>query len=112
MVDRGEDARGERCVTVTRTELGLSGRDLKLNNLDVFRRLLADAFDTPQPRCRGIIHLWSLDAPQEVTPVALAVAQELGLVSTLHLVQALAQTGWREPPRAAHSGDGKPRSGI
>ena len=93
------EARGERCVTVTRAELGLPGRDLNHDNLDVFRRFLTDMFNTPQTRCRGIIHLWSLDAPQEVTPAALAAAQELGSVSTLHLVQALAQTGWRDAPR-------------
>jgi myxalamid-type polyketide synthase MxaE and MxaD len=43
--------------------------------------------------------MWSLDAPLQVTPVALAAAQALGSTSALSLVQALAQTGWRDAPR-------------
>jgi acyl carrier protein len=88
-------ARDEACVSVTRAELDQAGP----GGVEAFRRLLADSFDTSQRRCRGIIHLWSLDAPLELTPEALAAAQSLGAVSTLQLVQALAQTGWRDAPR-------------
>jgi acyl transferase domain-containing protein/acyl carrier protein len=99
MLARRMEARGEHCVTVTRAELGLAGRAHNRSDFEAFQRLLADSFNTPQPRCRGILHLWSLDAPPEATPSALAAAQELGCVSALGLVQALAQTGWRDAPR-------------
>jgi acyl transferase domain-containing protein len=62
-------------------------------------RLLHETFgDTPP---RGVIHLWSLDAaPTEVMTLdSLDAGQELGCGSVLHLVQALAQTNWRQPPR-------------
>ncbi|MFP4441291.1 MAG: acyltransferase domain-containing protein, partial [Chloroflexaceae bacterium] len=66
-----------------------------------FHRLLNEAFSADQEPCRGIIHLWSLDAPplaqlNRTTPTA---AIRWGSSSVLHLMQALAQAGWREAPR-------------
>ncbi|KFE58867.1 type I polyketide synthase [Hyalangium minutum] len=47
---------------------------------------------------RGIVHLWSLDAPStpELTDETLAHAQQLSCGSTLHLIQALARSGTEE----------------
>ncbi|HEY3999339.1 MAG TPA: SDR family NAD(P)-dependent oxidoreductase, partial [Candidatus Xenobia bacterium] len=43
--------------------------------------------------CRGVVHLWSLDE------MPLEPAQVVGCGSTLHLVQGLSRTGWRDMPR-------------
>ena len=52
-----------------------------------FRRLRSEAFPG---ECRGIVHLWSLDAPlpEDVTTRSLETAMDLGCISALHLVQA------------------------
>ncbi len=54
-----------------------------------FERLFADAFQAETSPLRGIIHLWSLDAPDapELTAEALSEAQVLGCGSVLHLLQ-------------------------
>jgi myxalamid-type polyketide synthase MxaE and MxaD len=96
---RQTEARGESCVALAHAELNRLSRDLNLSPGDALRRLLAESFGASQPRCRGIVHLWSLDAPAELTSDALAAAHDLGSVSALHLVQALAQIGWRDLPR-------------
>ena len=92
-------AHGQPAIIKTRADLGLPAHAGGVSSPVVFRRVLADVFDAPKQRCRGIVHLWSLDAPPELSPHALAAAQELGSVSVLHLVQALTQTGWRDAPR-------------
>lgn len=45
---------------------------------------------TGQGPCRGIVHLWNLDAPapEGLTTPALADSQEVGVLSVVHLVQA------------------------
>ena len=50
---------------------------------------------------RGIVHLWSLDAPALETGggSALETAQRLGSLSALHVVQALEKTNRPDPPR-------------
>ncbi|HEY3997346.1 MAG TPA: beta-ketoacyl reductase, partial [Candidatus Xenobia bacterium] len=45
--------------------------------------------------CRGVLHLWSLDAADEVFDEALL----MGCGSALHLVQALGRAGWRDLPQ-------------
>jgi hypothetical protein len=64
-------------------------------------RQFLEAIAVNQPPCRGIIHLWSLDAasPDEMTLSDLEAAQTLGCLSVLHLVQGLGQLDWRESPR-------------
>ena len=66
-----------------------------------FRTLLEDVCGDGEFPYRGIVHCWSLDAApvEELTPSALDSAEDLVCLSTLHLVQALAQTGWRDAPR-------------
>jgi epothilone polyketide synthase D len=75
------ESRGETCMSVRFTET---------TSPALFRELLRP--------CRGIIDLWSLESPagpasgDDFVPDA-------GLTSVLHLVQAVAQAGWRDAPR-------------
>jgi malonyl CoA-acyl carrier protein transacylase len=65
---------------------------------DDVRRLLDEVRKSDQAPCRGVVHLWGLDmAPMEDPSSASSREQICG--SVLHLVQALAQAGWPEPPR-------------
>jgi hypothetical protein len=68
---------------------------------EAFQQLLKDVFAPHGPRCRGIIHLWSLDAVPfaDITLDTLEAAQTLGCYSAAHLVQAVVQAGWRDAPR-------------
>jgi acyl transferase domain-containing protein/NADPH:quinone reductase-like Zn-dependent oxidoreductase/short-subunit dehydrogenase/ubiquinone/menaquinone biosynthesis C-methylase UbiE/acyl carrier protein len=52
--------------------------------------------------CRGVVHLWSLDAPpsENASVGELAAAQKLGSESIINLVQAVSkQPDWKAPPR-------------
>ena len=57
---------------------------------DDFQRLLTEAFQEETPPLAGIVHLWSLDAPDtaELTNEKLHDAQTLVCGSVLHFVQA------------------------
>jgi acyl transferase domain-containing protein/acyl carrier protein len=65
------------------------------------RRLFDSAMDPDQPVCRGIVHLWSLDASlrEDATAAAMESAQTLGCINALQVVQEMAGVQWREPPR-------------
>ncbi len=63
------------------------------------RRLLQDVFEVRALSCQGILHLWSLDVPDEVTAQTLDDAQHLGALSVLALVQAIDEAGWQQQPR-------------
>ncbi len=99
------EVQGERCVMVSPGQAFKSlerGRyHLNPARLEDFSQLLVDALGDDQPSCRGIVHLWGLDdTPAEETTLAtLEAAQALGCGSVLHLIQALAQAGWRDAPR-------------
>ena len=91
----GLEAAGESTVVVRRSD---EYRRTAENEFYVdpanpahFRQLLADAFGSDLCDCRGVMHLWSLDAapPHETTRASLGRAQVLGCDSVLHLVQAL-----------------------
>ncbi len=91
--------RGAECVIVR------SGKRYEASNAaayvvdpstpENFQRLLTEAGNA----CRGIVHLWNLDAHSEVTAENLADAESLGSISVLHLVQAMALHPWRDAPR-------------
>jgi acyl transferase domain-containing protein/acyl carrier protein len=97
------EARGDRCVMVSRGEhyeaSGPGRYRLNPARPEHFRQLLKDAFANGAPACRGVVHLWSLDATAGTTLDALAATRELGCLSALHVVQALTLTGRREKPR-------------
>jgi len=73
------------------------------------RQLLEDMLQSGGPSCRGVLHLWSLEAagPTEAptinrgatTPASLQAARDLGSGSVLLLVQELAKASFQEPPR-------------
>nr|VFJ72078.1 MAG: Acyl transferase domain-containing protein [Candidatus Kentron sp. FW] len=90
---------GQRCILVyADVDWGLRGEPQHEDNvyhLDPaepadFERLLKNAFQKEISPLKGIIHLWSLDAPDtdELTAEALSQAQILSCGSVLHLVQA------------------------
>ena len=65
-------------------------------------RLLQETLSANNPPCRGILHLWSLDAvrdTQDSTLASLEEAQILGSSNVLLLVQALAKADLPHPPR-------------
>ncbi|MGE0127974.1 MAG: type I polyketide synthase [Blastocatellales bacterium] len=53
------------------------------------------------PGCRGVIHLWSLDAspPESLTRASLESAQNLGCGAVLRIVQELSKCEWTNSPR-------------
>jgi len=65
-----------------------------------FEALLREAFANGHPACRGVAHLWSLDAPSSaaLTTASLARAQDPGVHGLLHAAQALVGAGWEEAP--------------
>jgi myxalamid-type polyketide synthase MxaC len=71
------ERQGERCTLIERADQ---------TSLQWFRQVLRP--------CRGIVHLWGLD-----TPPAYVSSDDPACFSVLHLVQALAQAGWRDAPR-------------
>lgn len=70
---------------------------VRLDAPEDFRLLLEEVQGTGVP-CRGVLHLWSLDAPLslETTPSDLDGVHDRGVVSALHLVQALSEGTWSE----------------
>jgi acyl transferase domain-containing protein/acyl carrier protein len=98
------EARGDACVTVSRGKdydaAGDGRYRLDPARLDHFRQLLRDALGNGA-HCRGVVHLWSLDAPREAdtTLASLETARDEACLSVLHTVQALALTGRRDKPR-------------
>lgn len=99
------EAHGQTCIAVSPGEtykIAEPGHyQLNPARPEEFRQLLGDAFASGRPPCRGVVHLWSLEAapPEQSTLASLESAQTFGCGSVLHLVQALAQAGWRDAPR-------------
>ncbi|MCB0171114.1 MAG: type I polyketide synthase [Anaerolineae bacterium] len=72
---------------------------------DQFHHLMAEVLSSIQTSAtqsiQGIVHLWSLDngGSESITSTSLEMAQQLGSLSVLHLIQALAQTELSGSPR-------------
>ncbi len=95
----------QKCVLVTpgqafgRSEDG-DGRNklgtytIRATHLEDYLNLLNEALAVDNLPCRGILHLWSLDAlpTGEITPHFLEAAQDISTFSVMYLLQALAQT--------------------
>jgi acyl transferase domain-containing protein/acyl carrier protein len=97
--------RGDTCVIALPGEaykrLGPGHYELDWANPEEFQRLLKDALGADRPSCRGVVHLWSLDAvpPEETSLASLDASQGLGCCSVLYTAQALAQADWQNSPR-------------
>ncbi|HVH42842.1 MAG TPA: beta-ketoacyl synthase N-terminal-like domain-containing protein, partial [Labilithrix sp.] len=98
------EARGAQVVTVARgaTFKKQDPTHYEVDPLDPesMLRLLKGAFAKSAPK--RIVHLFSLDtrdAAETLDDVVARRAADLTCTSTLHLVQALAQMTWSEPPR-------------
>ncbi|MEI2579700.1 SDR family NAD(P)-dependent oxidoreductase [Scytonema sp. PRP1] len=65
-----------------------------------FKRVLKEVLRTNKPHLQGVVHCWSLDAvkAEELTSLDLEAASKQGCGSTLHLIQALAETEFTQPP--------------
>ena len=63
---------------------------IKPGSLEDTKHLLSILLTPNRPALHGIVHLWNLDAPraEEADAAVLEAAQEAGLLSVLHLVQA------------------------
>ncbi|MCP3097312.1 type I polyketide synthase [Myxococcus sp. K15C18031901] len=97
-------ARGERCVLVSHgeeTRLVAPGHHgVDPSAAEGFARILEAEFGAGRPACRGVVHLFSLDAPvADEGAEALTTARELGVESALHLTQALVASGFRDMPQ-------------
>lgn len=51
------------------------------------------------PSCDGIVHLWAAESDEPTSSRAITGAQDAGALSVLALVQALAKSSFRDPPR-------------
>ncbi|WP_338866154.1 type I polyketide synthase [Myxococcus stipitatus] len=98
------EARGESVVLVAHGE---SYRRVEAGRYEVdpsrpegFTQLFKSEFSPGKPACRGVVHLFSLDAPGlDAHPEALTEAHRLGVKSALHLVQAMVEASFRDVPR-------------
>ncbi|RCJ40838.1 hypothetical protein A6770_37330 [Nostoc minutum NIES-26] len=99
------EARGDICVTVLPGE---NYKILETGNYQInparpedFQQLFQDLSLLEQIPLRGVVHLWSLEAPpiEETTLDSLETAQQLGCGSVLSLVQALTRASWRNAAR-------------
>nr|QVV57687.1 polyketide synthase [Myxococcales bacterium] len=95
--------RGEACVQVTRGQR-YERVDADLYRLDPassddHRRLLEEAFGKGR-RCRGVVHMFGLDAAPwgEATAEAILTEQRSGVAAASYLVRALLRQGWRDKP--------------
>jgi myxalamid-type polyketide synthase MxaB len=94
---------GDRCILVSPSS------DYKQQSADCyqvnpsrpedFQQLLQDSSNSEESLLKGIVHCWSLERSAIAKSEELQQAQILGCGSTLHLVQALVQTGWSQLPR-------------
>ncbi|WP_437611746.1 SDR family NAD(P)-dependent oxidoreductase [Sorangium sp. So ce834] len=96
--------RGEPCVQVVAGQryarLAPGSYEIDPAHPGAFHALLRDALGKDLP-CRGVVHLWSLDATAaaDTTPESLEADLRLGSLSALLLSQALVQRGGRDTPR-------------
>ncbi len=96
--------RGEKCVMifpgVAYEILEAGHRKINPANLEDFQRLFQEIIGNNGLGCRGIVHLWSLEAASlQITPSSLESAQILGCGTVLHLVQALVNNANSVLPR-------------
>ena len=74
---------------------------IRADHPEDIRRVFESAMAAGQPECRGLVHLWSLDAsvPEDAGAAAMEAAQGLGCLSVLTVAQEMARAQWRALPR-------------
>jgi polyketide synthase 12/epothilone polyketide synthase D len=88
------EAQGHSCVLVfdgpAFGECGNGRYQLNAARSEDMLRLIETLAGPGQPPCRGIVHLWNLDAPapENLKSSALTAVQDAGLLSVVHLIQA------------------------
>jgi thioester reductase-like protein len=86
--ERGQEA------TLVFAGSGLARRDdgweIDPSRREDLKQVLSEVLAAGRPACKGIVHLWTLDAPatEGMTTTELARFQDVGLLSVLTLVQA------------------------
>lgn len=99
------NARGDRSILVTCGEAyeRIDGEHFRIcpERPDDLRRLVEAVLAPGQPKCRAVVHFWSLDSQfrAEATVSSLNAVQTLGCGSVLQLVQELARVERRHFPR-------------
>ncbi|HBB35614.1 MAG TPA: short-chain dehydrogenase [Cyanobacteria bacterium UBA9273] len=99
------ETRGDHFILVSPgtayQQLDTAHYQLNPNQPSEFQRLLREAVIPLESPCRGVVHLWSLDASsaEPTTAATLAEASVLGCRSALHLLQALVKAELPKPPR-------------
>lgn len=97
-------ARGQACVQVTAGEhyvrVAPDAYRIDPTSPEDHARLVREVLGHDNP-CRGVVHLWSLDAaaPEQTTSDTLARDIRRGSASALHLAQALLRHGFESVPR-------------
>ncbi len=100
------EAQGAICITVlpgTTYRVDAEQRQVFIDPDEPgdYLRVLQEALPA-QLECRGVVHLWSLEAApatNAMTSAELDAAQTLGCQALCSIVQAIGQTGWRSMPR-------------
>jgi acyl transferase domain-containing protein/NADP-dependent 3-hydroxy acid dehydrogenase YdfG/acyl carrier protein len=98
-------ARGDSCVVVfpgeTHAVLGDSHFQINPTRPEDYRQLVAHACDADGSPCTGILHLWAADssANEMDTLSSIEKAQDVGCLSALNLVHALADLDRTRVPR-------------
>jgi acyl transferase domain-containing protein/acyl carrier protein len=98
-------AQGDRAVVIFPGETYACANPehfrVRVGRTEDLRQLLQAALTPDQPICRGIVHLWNLDAPPtDATSAAeLEASQTLGCLSVIQLIQELVRAGASTPAR-------------
>jgi len=98
-------SRGEACVVIRRgdgyEEPAPGDFRIRAGQAEDLRAVLRAALDGERRSCRGVVHLWSMDAARgaDLTVSELERARVLGCESVLGLLRQVAGIGWVDPPR-------------
>ncbi len=96
-------ARGDRTISATIGDAYARVDEdhycIRADQADDLRQMIGAVVSAGRVAWRGVVHLWSLDAPALTGRESLDIAQTLNTVSVLHLIQTLAPIEWQEFPR-------------
>jgi acyl transferase domain-containing protein len=100
------EAQGETCIVVlpgAAYQFDAAARRVWINPTEPgdYVRVVREALPD-DVACRGIVHLWSLEAAPATNAMTLEeldTAQNLGSIAVCHIVQAISAADWRSLPR-------------